>query len=50
MEIAGLVVGVEPMFQSTREYCRAYLSDKTPDFFVTVTPEDLVFQQALLEQ
>ena len=50
MEIAGLAVRVEPMFQSTREYCRAYLSDKTPDFFVTVTPEDLVFQQALLEQ
>ena len=50
MEIAGLVVGVQPMFQSTREYCRPYLSDKTPDFFVTVTPEDLIFQQALLEQ
>ena len=50
MEIAGLVVGVEPLFQSTREYCRPYLSDKTPEFLVTVTPEDLVFQQALLEQ
>ena len=50
MEIAGLVVGVQPMFQSTREYCKPYLSDKTPDFLVTVTPEDLVFQQALLEQ
>ena len=50
MEIAGLVVGVQPMFQSTQEYCRPYLSDKTPDFLVTVTPEDLVFQQALLEQ
>ena len=50
MEIAGLVVGVQPMFQSTREYCRPYLSDKAPEFIVTVTPEDLVFQQALLEQ
>ena len=50
MEIAGLVVGVEPLFQSTREYCRPYLSDKMPEFLVTVTPEDLVFQQALLEQ
>ena len=50
MEIAGLVVGVQPLFQSTREYCRPYLSDKTPEFLVTVTPEDLVFQQALLEQ
>lgn len=50
MEIAGLAVEVHPMFQSTREYCKPYLSDKTPDFVVTVTPEDLVFQQALLEQ
>ena len=50
MEIAGLTVGVQPMFQSTREYCRPYLCDQTPDFFVTVTPEDIVFQQALLEQ
>ena len=50
MEIAGLVVGVQPMFQSTREYCRPYLSHRAPDFIVTVSPEDLVFQQALLEQ
>ena len=50
MEIAGLAVRVEPMFQSTREYCRPYLSHKAPDFSVTVTPEDLVFQQARLEQ
>ena len=50
MEIAGLAVCVQPMFQSTREYCRPYLSHKAPDFTVTVTSEDLVFQQALLEQ
>ena len=50
MEIAGLVVGVQPLFQSTREYCRPYLTDKAPDFFVDVTEEDLVFQQMLLEQ
>lgn len=50
MEIAGTVVEVQPLFQSTREYCRPYLTDKAPDFFVEVTPEDLVFQQQLLEQ
>lgn len=48
MEIAGLVVGVQPMFQSTREYCRPYLTEKVPQFFVEVTPEDLIFQQELL--
>ena len=50
MEIAGLAVKVQPMFQTTREYCKAYLSEKTADFCVEVTPEDLIFQQELLDQ
>ena len=50
MEIAGVVVGVQPLFQSTKEYCRPYLTDKQPEFFVEVTAEELVFQQELLEQ
>lgn len=50
MEIAGVVVRVEPLFESTREYCKPYLSDKEPNFCVQVTGEELVFQQMLLEQ
>lgn len=50
MKIAGLVVGVQPLFQSTREYCKPYLTDKAPEFFVNVTGEELAFQQMLLEQ
>jgi hypothetical protein len=50
MEIAGLVVRVQPMFQSTREYCRPYLTEKEPDFYVHITSEDLVFEQMLLER
>lgn len=50
MEIAGLVVGVQPLFQSTREYCKSYLSTGNPGFFVRVACEDLTFQQVLLEQ
>ena len=50
MEIAGLTVGVQPLFQTTRAYCSAYLTEQTPEFFVRVTPEDLAFQQLLLEQ
>ena len=49
MEIAGLVTWVEPMFFSTREYCRQYLVEKEPEFFVKVSPEDLVRQQRLLD-
>ncbi len=50
MEIAGQVVRVQPLFQSTREYCRPYLSDKEPDFSVDVTTEDLAFEQRMLER
>ena len=50
MEIAGVPLRVEPLFQSTKEYCRPYLTDKTPEFTVTVTPEDLTFEQKMLDQ
>ena len=50
MEIAGLTVRVQPLFESTREYCRPYLTEKAPVFSVTVKEEDLVFQQLQLEK
>ena len=50
MEIAGTVVRVQPLFQSTREYCRAYLTEHEPELYVTVTPEDLIREQQLLDQ
>ena len=50
MEIAGLAVHVQPMFESTKEYCRPYLTDKEPEVTVCVTAEDLVFEQMLLDQ
>lgn len=50
MEIAGLSVGVQPLFQSTREYCRPYLSDHAPEVFVQVTQENLAFEQMMLDR
>ena len=50
MEIAGVAIQVNPLFQSTIEYCRPYLTDREPEFAVTVTPEDLIAEQQLLEQ
>lgn len=50
IRIAGLVTRVHPMFISTREYCRPYLSDLAPEYFVEVTESDLAFQQELLEK
>ena len=50
MEVAGLRTHVQPMFFSTREYCRPYLTQGQPEFFVEVTAEDLIRQQAALDQ
>lgn len=50
MEIAGVVVCVQPLFQSTREYCRPYLTDKEADFFLEVRREDLIAEQSKLAQ
>lgn len=50
MEIAGAAVGVAPLFQTTKEYCRSFLTDRAPEFFVEVTQEDLLHEQVLLER
>ena len=48
MEIAGFAIRVEPLFGSTQAYCRDYLTDREPEFFVSMSREDLVREQALL--
>jgi hypothetical protein len=50
MEIVGAAVGVAPLFQTTKEYCRPFLTDRAPEFFVEVTQEDLLHEQMLLER
>lgn len=50
MEIAGIVIRVDPLYESTREYCRAYLTTSQPEFSVAVTTLELEQEQCLLEQ
>ena len=50
MEVAGLATQVQPMFGSTKEYCRPYLTDRESEFFIEITDADLIRQQALLDQ
>ena len=50
MKIAGHTAEISSLFESTRDYCRNYLTGETPDFSVTVTREDLVFEQEALRQ
>lgn len=50
MKIAGLTGTIIPIFESTAQYFRAYLSEEEPHFSFTVTPNDLVFEQAELDE
>ena len=50
MGIAGHTAHVTSLFESTRDYCRKYLTEEEPDFSVTVFREDLVFEQEALRQ
>lgn len=50
MEIAGQVGEIHSLFDSTRDYCRKYLSEKEPAFQAEVKPADLEFEQADLRR
>ncbi len=50
IEIAGSSIAVAPMFASTREYCKRYLTEKPANFRIVVTHDDLNFEQEQLEK
>ena len=50
MEVAGAAVGVQAMFPFSKEYCRAYLTEREPELLICTTPEDLVHEQMLLDR
>ena len=50
IQIAGLAVGVQPLFISTREYFRAYLSEREPEILIEVLDSDLVYEQQMLDR
>lgn len=50
IKIAGQVMEVTSRFDSTRDYCRAYLTGEEPNAFAAITPADLTFEQAVLDE
>ena len=48
--IAGAVFQVSSLFESTKDYCRHYLTEEEPEFSVEVFPADLVFEQDFLDR
>ena len=50
IRIAEHNIRVRSLFESTRDYCRAYLTQEPAEISVSVTREDLEFEQAALLQ
>ena len=50
MKIAGQVGQIHPLFISTEQYCKAYVTQESAHFSVAVTRDDLVFEQAELDE
>ena len=48
MKIADRVGEITSLFESTRDYCRAYLTEAEPDFSAVITRDDLAFEQEAL--
>lgn len=47
--IAGHAFLIRSLFESTREYCKHYLTEKEPELQVVVQRTDLAFEQRMLE-
>lgn len=50
IEIAGYSFGIRSVFESNREYCKRYLTEKTPQLQIAPQQTDLAFEQEMLEQ
>lgn len=49
IQIAGLTTRVQPLYETTAIYCQNYLTKQAADFRISVTAEDLVFEQQMLD-
>lgn len=50
LSIAGCAVGVASLFDSTRDYCRDFLTTDAPQFHIAVTTDDLAAEQLWLDE
>jgi len=50
IRIAGYTARISSLFGSTRDYCGKYLTEESPQCHITVTREDLAFEQEALRQ
>ena len=47
VKIAEIPFGISAFFESTREFCRDYLTDEIPEIDITITPENIELARKL---
>lgn len=50
IEIAGMRIGVQGIFESTPAYFGRYLSRNPAEYSISVTPENLAYEQTMLDE
>lgn len=45
ISLAGINIGISAVYEKMRLFCRNYITDAAPDFSVSVTAEDIAFEQ-----
>ena len=50
VKLAGVAIGVTCQYISTKEYCRDYLTDSSPDFSVIIRAEDVDAEKQYFEE
>ena len=50
IKIASRVIAITAIFDSSREYCKAYLCDEEPDFMINITASDILFEREKYNQ
>lgn len=50
LSLAGFCVEINAIYPSTRTFCRDYLSEGIPEFSITISPEDIVFEREKSEK
>lgn len=45
ISLADFCVEINSIFETTRTFCRDYLCEGTPEFSVTISPEDITFER-----
>ena len=47
--IADVSFEVQPLFASTKDYCGKYLTDTLSNYYISVSPDDLIAEQKMLD-